>query len=141
MLSPVMLREARTAADALHQTATAGWLHVLAPAQGGAFNTENLVAGTQAANAAFLELEQHLRTFLTNIERWRVQQNYNPRFVADVTFWSGNLTAQIGIAVDEQRRRGVPPAAEVVEHIRVTINYVRDPYNFGVYPELPPRGQ
>jgi hypothetical protein len=138
MLPPNTLREARSAADDLHKTATASWMHLLAPAQGGPMNIHNLVAGTQAANADFLALEQHLRTFLGNIARWSVQQNYNPQFLADVTFWSNNLSREIGSAVDNSRQQGVPAAGDLVESIRITINYVSDPYNFGDYPELPP---
>lgn len=136
MLPPRILREARSAADDLYKTATLSWMHLLGPAQGGPVDHVNLFAGTQAANAEFLVLEQHLRTFLTNIARWGVQQNYNPQFVADVTFWSGGLSREIGAAVNRSRQQGVPPAGDVVESIRVTINYVRDPYNFGDYPEL-----
>ena len=141
MLPATVMREARAAADALHKTATTSWLHLLGPAQGGPMNTINLTAGTQAANAEFLALEEHLRIFLRNIARWAMQHNYNPQFVADVTFWSNNLSREIGSAVENNRRYGQPPASDVVEGIRVTINYVRDPYNFGDYPELRPDGQ
>ena len=137
MLPPRRLAEARAAADELHKSATSIWHHMHAPAQGGPTTIVNLAAGTQAANADLLALEQHLLTFLRNIARWGMQQNYNPQFVADVGFWGNNLAREIGSAVDNSRQHGVPPVGDLVEGIRVTINYVRDPYNFGDYPELP----
>lgn len=81
MLPTQVLREARTAADALNGTATATWGHIVNAAQGGAMTPHNLVAGTRNANNDMLSWEQHLRVFLANIARWGVQQNYNEQFV------------------------------------------------------------
>ncbi len=107
---------------------------------GGAVNHVNLMAAAHGANALFLELETHLRTFIANIDRWGARQNYNLQFVVNVTYWSDNLAEQVVGAAASANAQGQPPASEVLEGIRGTLNFLRDPYNFGVFPELqPPR--
>lgn len=141
MLRPAVLREARTAAEALYATTTNAWtrMHAL-PAGAGGMTPANLVAGAHGANALFSEIEQHLRTFLANIDRWGVRQNYNVQFVVNVTYWSDNLAEQVVVAAESAQAQGQPPANEVLEGVRGTLNFLRDPYNFGTFPELqPPR--
>lgn len=140
MLRPAVLREARSAADALYKTTTATWMHIVGPAGGGVVDHANLVATTRGANALFSEIETHLRTFIANIDRWGVRQNYNVQFVVNVTYWSENLAEQVIGAAESANAQGQPPAGKIQEAIRGTLNFVRDPYNFGVFPELqPPR--
>lgn len=140
MLRPAVLREARTAADALYATTTKTWtrLHLI-PAGGGALSHANLVASVRGANALLLEIETHLRTFLANIDRWGVRQNYNVQFVVNVTYWSDNLAEQVIGAAENASAQGQPPASDILEGTRGTLNFLRDPYNFGVFPELQPR--
>jgi hypothetical protein len=138
MLRPAVLREARTAADALYKTTTTTWGHMLGAAGGGAVSYANLVASTHEANAMWATIEMHLRTFLANIDRWGVRQNYNAQFVVNVTYWSDNLAEQVIGAAENANAQRQPPAGEILEGIRGTLNFLRDPYNFGVFPELPP---
>lgn len=140
MLRPAVLREARVAADALYATTKATWGHLLGPDGRGPGDLVNLAATTRGANEQFGEIENHLRTFLANINRWGVQQNYNVQFVVNVTYWSDNLAAQAVGAAESAQAQGQPPVGEVMEAFRGTLNSFRDPYNFGVFPELqPPR--
>ena len=136
MLPTPVLREAQAAADALYKTATVTWGHMVNAAQGRVMTPQNLVAGTRAANNAMLSWEHQLRTFMTNIARWGVQPNYHVQFVADVQYWSHNLAAQVIAAAEACERQGVPPAEDVLESIRHTLNYILDPYNFGTFAEL-----
>lgn len=138
MLRPAVLREARTAADELYKATRATWMHVVGPAGGGAVSHANLAASVRGANEQFSEIEAHLRTFLANIDRWGVRQNYNVQFVVNVTYWSDNLAEQVIGAAENAAAQGQPPAGEIQEAIRGTLNFVRDPYNFGVFPELQP---
>lgn len=141
MLPPRVLREARTAADTLYESMTWAWGHLLASVpDDGPFTSHNLAAGVRAANDDMSALEGHLRTFLTNIDRWNVRRNYNVQFVVNVTYWSDNLASQAHAAADQSLRQGVP-AAEVLEAMRNTFNYLRDPYNFGTFAELLPHGK
>ncbi|HET7435885.1 MAG TPA: hypothetical protein VFN10_14350 [Thermoanaerobaculia bacterium] len=105
-------------------------------AHGGPMTPNNLVAGTHAANAGMLTYENHLRTFLGNIARWNVRQNYNVQFVANVEYWSNNLAAQVTAAAENSRGQGALPAEDVLESIRRTFNFILDPYNFGTFAEL-----
>ena len=136
MLPTQVLREARTAADTLHRTATATWLHIVSAANGGEMTPRNLVVGTRGANDDMLAWEQQLRVFLANIARWGVQQNYNVQFVINVQYWSDNLAVQVISAAENCERHGNPPAEEVLEAIRGTFSHLLDPYNFGTYEEL-----
>jgi hypothetical protein len=131
------MREAQTAAAALHGSVTAVWGHIVGAAGGGPMTPANLHAGSRAANAAMGTVEHHLRTFIANIARWGVQGNYNVQYVAGVQFWSENLATQVLSAARSSEQPGGPPAADVLESIRGTLNFVRDPYNFGTFAELP----
>ena len=136
MLPTRVLTEARTAANALHHTATVTWGHIVNAAPAGPMTAHHLVAGTRAANNDMLAWEQHLRVFLANIARWGVQQNYNVQFVTNVQYWSNNLAVQVISAAENCERQGVPPAEDVLKAIRGTFNFILDPYNFGTFAEL-----
>lgn len=137
-LPPLAIIQAQIKGTEIYQNITASWGHLVNAQHGGPALAANLTPGLEAARPNLRLVELELTQFRPNLIRWNALQNYKPEFVKNVDFWGKHLINESVAAVARCGKPGQPSAAEVLDMIRETLNFVRDIYHFETYVPLPP---
>lgn len=143
-LNPAQTAVAKLKGDALYEHLHMSWSHITGAAQGGPTTMENLAAGVQGANNQLSSVENALKEALRAIIEWGAARDYKARYLEDVGYWSINLRIEIRVAVSTSRPArntlrlsGKRTPDDILEDIRGTLNYVRDPYHLEYFRPLP----